>query len=354
MEKIVLSGDRPTGPLHIGHYVGSLNKRVELQNSGECSKLFMMIADTQELISHTDSQERIRNHVAEVAIDYMACGLNPEKSIFFVQSQVKELFELTCYFLNLVTLDGLRQNPTVKSELSLQGFHDHIPAGFLAYPVSQAADIATFKADLVTLRQDQLPLLQQTREIVRTFNRCFGEVLTEPEAVLPSKPVCSKLPGTDGKARMRNSFNNCIYLSDSPELLKKKIMAINTDPSRMKTKEPGFLDRNPVFAYLDAFCGEKQFKEFLPDYRNLEELKEHFKKGGINDVKIKNFLFNVLLAELEPIRSRRQILEKDKGQIYGILQKGSKIASEAAAITLDEVRKAMKIDYFNMPVVYFT
>ena len=347
MEKIILTGDRPTGRLHVGHYVGSLRRRVELQNSGEYSKIFIMIADAQALTDNIENPEKVRQNIIEVALDYLSCGLDPAKSNILIQSQIPELCELTFYYMDLVTVARLQRNPTVKSEIQMRNFEASIPVGFFTYPISQAADITAFKANVVPVGEDQLPMLEQTKEIVRKFNSIYGETLVEPEVLLPSNQACLRLPGIDGKAKMSKSLNNCIYLSDSADDVKKKIMNMFTDPNHLKVSDPGKVDGNPVFIYLDAFCQEHHFEEFLPEYANLDELKAHYTRGGLGDVKVKRFLNEVIQEELEPIRKRRKEYEKDIPAIYEILKKGSEKAEEVAAKTLSEVKSAMKINYFD-------
>lgn len=347
MGKIILTGDRPTGKLHVGHYVGSLRRRVELQNSGEYEKIFIMIADAQALTDNADDPEKIRQNIIEVALDYLACGLDPEKSTLFIQSQVPELTELTFYYMNLVTVSRLQRNPTVKSEIQMRNFEASIPVGFFCYPISQASDITAFKATTVPVGEDQLPMLEQTKEIVRKFNSVYGETLVEPDILLPENEACLRLPGTDGKAKMSKSLGNCIYLSEEPAEIKKKVMSMFTDPDHIKIEDPGKLEGNIVFTYLDAFSKPEHFAEFLPDYANLDELKAHYQRGGLGDVKVKKFLNNVLQAELAPIQNRRKEYEKDIAYVYHILEEGSKAAREVAAKTLDEVKAAMKINYFE-------
>lgn len=347
MSKIILTGDRPTGRLHVGHYVGSLKRRVELQNSGEYDKTFIMIADAQALTDNFDNLEKIRQNVIQVALDYLSCGLDPAKSTIFIQSQVAELTELSFYYMNLVTVSRLQRNPTVKSEIKMRNFETSIPVGFFTYPISQAADITAFKATTVPVGEDQLPMIEQTREIVRSFNSLYGETLVEPTALIPANKACLRLPGTDGKAKMSKSLNNCIYLSDEPDDVRKKIMGMFTDPNHLRVEDPGQVDGNAVFTYLDAFCSDEHFERYLPEYNNLDELKEHYKKGGLGDVKVKKFLNNVMQEELEPIRARRKEFEKNIDGVYEILYKGSNTAREVAAKTLDEVRKAMRINYFD-------
>lgn len=347
MEKIILTGDRPTGRLHVGHYVGSLKRRVELQNSGEYDKVFIMIADAQALTDNADNPEKVRQNIIEVALDYLSCGLDPEKSVLFIQSQVPELTELSFYYMNLVTVARLQRNPTVKAEIQMRNFEASIPVGFFTYPISQAADITAFKATTVPVGEDQLPMIEQCREIVRKFNSVYGEVLVEPEALIPETQVCCRLPGTDGKAKMSKSLNNCIYLSDTPEDVQKKIMGMFTDPNHLKVSDPGCVEGNAVFTYLDAFCRDEHFEKFWPEYENLEALKDHYRRGGLGDVKIKRFLNNIMQEELEPIRTRRKELEKRVPEIYEILRKGSIEAERVAAKTLEEVKSAMKINYFE-------
>lgn len=347
MGKIILTGDRPTGKLHIGHYVGSLRRRVELQNSGEFDEIYIMIADAQALTDNADNPEKVRQNIIEVALDYLSCGLDPVKSTLLIQSQIPELCELSFYYMNLVTVSRLQRNPTVKSEIQMRNFEASIPVGFFTYPISQAADITAFKATTVPVGEDQLPMLEQTKEIVRKFNSIYGETLVEPEVLLPSNQACLRLPGIDGKAKMSKSLNNCIYLSDSADDVKKKIMNMFTDPNHLKVSDPGKVDGNPVFIYLDAFCQEHHFEEFLPEYANLDELKAHYTRGGLGDVKVKRFLNEVIQEELEPIRKRRKEYEKDIPAIYEILKKGSEKAEEVAAKTLSEVKSAMKINYFD-------
>lgn len=347
MCKIILTGDRPTGRLHVGHYVGSLRKRVELQNSGEYDKIFIMIADAQALTDNADNPEKIRQNIIEVALDYLSCGLDPAKSTLFIQSQIQELTELTFYYMNLVTVSRLQRNPTVKSEIQMRNFETSIPVGFFTYPISQAADITAFKATTVPVGEDQLPMIEQCREIVRKFNSVYGETLVEPEALVPQNEVCCRLPGIDGKAKMSKSLGNCIYLSDSADEVRTKIMSMFTDPNHLKVSDPGSLEGNTVFTYLDAFCKDEQFERYLPEYANLDELKAHYQRGGLGDVKVKKFLNNVMQEELEPIRNRRKELQKQIPDIYEILKKGSEVAREEAAKTMSEVKAAMKINYFD-------
>ena len=347
MSKIILTGDRPTGRLHVGHYVGSLRKRVELQNSGEYDKIFIMIADAQALTDNADNPEKIRQNIIEVALDYLSCGLDPAKSTLFIQSQIQELTELTFYYMNLVTVSRLQRNPTVKSEIQMRNFETSIPVGFFTYPISQAADITAFRATTVPAGEDQMPMLEQCREIVHKFNAVYGETLTEPEILLPSNHACLRLPGIDGKAKMSKSLGNCIYLSDEPEDIKKKIMSMYTDPGHLRVQDPGKVEGNPVFTYLDAFSRPEHFAEFLPEYQNLDELKAHYQRGGLGDVKIKKFLNAVMQAELEPIRTRRKEWEQRLPEVVEILKEGSAVAEQTAAATLADVRKSMRIDYFT-------
>ncbi len=347
MEKIILTGDRPTGRLHLGHYVGSLKRRVALQNSGEYEKILIMIADAQALTDNFDNPEKIRQNIIEVALDYLSVGLDPAVSTLFIQSQIPELTELTFYYMNLVSVSRLYRNPTVKSEIQLRNFEASIPAGFLCYPISQAADITAFKATTVPVGEDQLPMLEQTKEIVRKFNTIYQEVLVEPEVLLPENSACMRLPGTDGKAKMSKSLGNCIYLADAPEDVKKKVMSMFTDPLHLQVSDPGHLEGNTVFTYLDAFCEQRHFAEYLPEYSCLDELKAHYQRGGLGDVKIKKFLNSILQEELAPIRERRKEYEKDISGVYEILKAGSEQARMIAAKTLDEVKSAMKINYFE-------
>lgn len=346
-EKIILTGDRPTGKLHVGHYAGSLKRRVELQNSGEFDKIFIMIADAQALTDNADNPEKIRDNIMEVALDYLSVGIDPEKSNIFIQSHVAELTELTFYYMNLVTVSRLQRNPTVKAEIQMRNFETSIPMGFFNYPISQAADITAFKATTVPVGEDQMPMLEQTKEIVHKFNSVYGETLVEPEILLPSNKACLRLPGTDGKAKMSKSLGNCIYLSESEADVKKKVMSMFTDPDHIRIEDPGKIEGNTVFTYLDAFSNEGHFAEYLPEYANLEELKEHYRRGGLGDVKVKKFLNNVLQEELSPIRARRAEYERNIEGVYEILKKGSETAAKAAAETLGEVKAAMKIDYFQ-------
>lgn len=347
MAKIILTGDRPTGRLHIGHYVGSLKRRVELQNSGIYDKIFIMIADAQALTDNAEHPEKVRQNIVEVALDYMSCGLDPEKSTMFIQSMIPELTELSFYYMNLVTVSRLQRNPTVKAEIKMRDFESSIPVGFFTYPISQAADITAFKANVVPVGEDQEPMIEQTREIVRKFNSVYGEALVEPEILLPDNKACLRLPGTDGKAKMSKSIGNCIYLADSEEDVQKKIMSMYTDPNHLKVDDPGKIEGNTVFTYLDAFSRQEHFEEYLPEYSNLQELKEHYQRGGLGDVKVKRFLNSVMQEELAPIRARRKELEQNIPYVYETLKKGSIKAREAAAETLDDVRRAMKINYFD-------
>lgn len=347
MSKIILTGDRPTGKLHVGHYVGSLRRRVELQNSGEYEKIFIMIADAQALTDNADNPEKVRQNIIEVALDYMACGLDPVKSTLLIQSQIPELCELSFYYMNLVTVSRLQRNPTVKAEIQMRKFEASIPVGFFTYPISQAADITAFKATTVPVGEDQMPMLEQTREIVHKFNSVYGETLVEPQILLPDNQACMRLPGIDGKAKMSKSLGNCIYLSEEADDIKKKVMSMFTDPNHLRVEDPGSLEGNTVFTYLDAFCRDEHFERYLPDYANLDELKAHYQRGGLGDVKVKKFLNNVLQEELEPIRNRRKELQKDIPYIYEVLKKGSEEAEKVAAQTLDEVRDSMKINYFS-------
>ncbi len=347
MEKIILTGDRPTGRLHVGHYVGSLRRRVELQNSGDYSKIFIMIADAQALTDNIENPEKVRQNIIEVALDYLSCGLDPAKSNLLIQSQITELCELTFYYMDLVTVARLQRNPTVKSEIQMRNFEASIPVGFFTYPISQAADITAFKATTVPVGEDQLPMIEQTREIVRKFNTVYDEVLVEPTALISTNQACLRLPGIDGKAKMSKSLGNCIYLADSADDVKKKIMSMYTDPQHLLVSDPGHLEGNTVFTYLDAFCKPEHFERYLPDYANLDELKAHYTRGGLGDVKVKKFLNNIIQEELEPIRKRRKEYEKDIPEVYNILRKGTEAAREVAAQTLSEVKSAMKINYFD-------
>lgn len=346
-QKIILTGDRPTGRLHVGHYAGSLKERVELQNSGQFDKVFIMIADAQALTDNAEHPEKVRENVLEVALDYLACGIDPEKSTIFIQSAVPQLTELTAYYMNLVTVSRVQRNPTVKTEIKMRNFEASIPVGFFVYPISQAADITAFRATAVPVGEDQLPMLEQCKEIVNKFNSVYGETLTEPEIILPSNKACLRLPGIDGKAKMSKSLGNCIYLSDEADVIKKKIMSMFTDPNHVRVEDPGKVEGNPVFIYLDAFSRPEHFAEFLPEYANLDELKAHYQRGGLGDVKVKKFLNNVMQAELAPIRERRHMWEQRLDEVKMILKQGSETARAAAAETLHDVRAAMQINYFE-------
>lgn len=347
MQKIILTGDRPTGRLHVGHYAGSLKERVELQNSGQFDKVFIMIADAQALTDNAEHPEKVRENVLEVALDYLACGIDPAKSTIFIQSAVPQLTELTAYYMNLVTVSRVQRNPTVKTEIKMRNFEASIPVGFFVYPISQAADITAFRATAVPVGEDQLPMLEQCKEIVNKFNSVYGETLTEPEIILPSNKACLRLPGIDGKAKMSKSLGNCIYLSDEADVIKKKIMSMFTDPNHVRVEDPGKVEGNPVFIYLDAFSRPEHFAEFLPEYANLDELKAHYQRGGLGDVKVKKFLNNVMQAELAPIRERRHMWEQRLDEVKLILKQGSETARAAAAETLHDVRAAMQINYFE-------
>ena len=346
MKQIILTGDRPTGRLHVGHYVGSLKERVRLQNTGKFDEIYIMIADAQALTDNADNPEKVRQNILQVALDYLACGLDPNKVHIFIQSMVPQLTELSFYYMNLVTVSRLQRNPTVKSEIQMRNFETSIPVGFFTYPISQAADITAFGATTVPAGEDQMPMLEQCREIVHKFNAVYGETLTMPEIMLPQNAACLRLPGIDGKAKMSKSLGNCIYLSDEPEDIKKKIMSMYTDPNRLRVQDPGKVEGNPVFIYLDAFSRPEHFAEFLPEYQNLDELKAHYQRGGLGDVKIKKFLNAVMQAELEPIRNRRKEWEQRLPEVVEILKEGSAVAEKTAAATLANVRKAMRIDYF--------
>ena len=347
MKKVMLTGDRPTGRLHVGHYVGSLRRRVELQNTGDFDDIFIMIADAQALTDNADNPEKVRQNIIEVALDYMACGLDPEKSTLFIQSQVPELTELSFYYMNLVTVSRLQRNPTVKNEIKMRNFEASIPVGFFCYPISQAADITAFRATTVPVGEDQMPMIEQCKEIVHKFNSVYGETLTEPEIVLPSNKSCLRLPGIDGKAKMSKSLGNCIYLSDEEDVVKKKVMSMFTDPNHLRVEDPGKVEGNPVFIYLDAFCKDEYFEEFWPEYKNLDELKAHYQRGGLGDVKVKKFLNKVLQAELAPIRARRKEWEQKLPEVFEILKEGSRVAEAKAAETLKDVKAAMRINYFD-------
>ncbi len=347
MSKIILTGDRPTGRLHLGHYVGSLKRRVELQNSGEYDRTMIMIADAQALTDNMENPEKVRQNIIEVALDYLSCGLDPTKSTLFIQSQIAELCELSFYYMNLVTVSRLQRNPTVKQEIKMRNFEASIPVGFFTYPISQAADITAFKATTVPVGEDQLPMIEQTREIVRKFNTVYREVLVEPDALLPQTQAAMRLPGTDGKAKMSKSLGNCIYLSDTADDVRKKVMSMYTDPTHIQVSDPGHIEGNTVFTYLDAFCRQEHFDRYLKDYANLDELKAHYQRGGLGDVKVKKFLNNILQEELEPIRLRRKEYEKDIPEVYRVLKEGSEVARNIAAQTLSEVKSAMGINYFE-------
>lgn len=347
MKQIILTGDRPTGNLHVGHYVGSLAERVKLQNSGKYDEIYIMIADAQALTDNAEHPERVRQNIMKVALDYLAVGIDPEKTNIFIQSMVPQLTELTFYYMNLVTVSRVQRNPTVKAEIQMRNFEASIPVGFFCYPISQAADITAFNATAVPVGEDQEPMLEQCREIVHKFNTVYGETLTMPQIVLPSNNACMRLPGTDGKAKMSKSLGNCIYLADPEEVVREKIMSMYTDPDHIRVQDPGKLEGNTVFTYLDAFCQPEHFAEFLPDYQNLDELKAHYQRGGLGDVKVKKFLNNVMQSLLSPMRERRTQWEGRLPEVYEILKKGSEIAAETAQGTLDRVRHAMKIDYFT-------
>ena len=347
MEKIILTGDRPTGKLHLGHYVGSLKRRVELQTSGEYDKIFVMIADAQALTDNADNPEKVRQNIIEVALDYLSVGIDPEKTTIFIQSQVPELAELAFYYMNLVTVSRVQRNPTVKTEIKMRNFEQSIPVGFFCYPVSQASDITAFKATTVPVGEDQAPMIELTREIVNRFNNVYGETLVEPEILLPSNAACLRLPGTDGKAKMSKSLGNCIYLSDTAKEVSKKIKSMYTDPLHLNVADPGHLEGNCPFIYLDAFCRDEHFERYLPEYKNLDELKAHYTRGGLGDGTVKKFLTKVIEEELAEIRERRKKYEQDIPAVYDILKRGSEVAREAAAATLADVRKAMRINYFD-------
>ena len=347
MGKIILTGDRPTGKLHVGHYVGSLRRRVELQNSGEYEKIFIMIADAQALTDNADNPEKVRQNVIEVALDYLACGLDPAKSTLLIQSQIPQLCELSFYYMNLVTVSRLQRNPTVKAEIQMRNFEASIPVGFFCYPISQAADITAFKATTVPVGEDQMPMIEQTKEIVHKFNSVYGETLVDPKILLPEQEACLRLPGIDGKAKMSKSLGNCIYLTEEPEDIKKTVMSMYTDPDHIRVQDPGKIEGNTVFTYLDAFSCPEHFERYLPEYANLDELKDHYRRGGLGDVKVKRFLNEVLQETLEPIRNRRKEFQKDIPYVYDVLKEGSRQAREVAEQTLQEVRDAMKINYFD-------
>ena len=347
MGKIILTGDRPTGRLHLGHFVGSLRRRVELQNSGLFDKIFIMIADAQALTDNADNPEKIRQNIIEVALDYLACGIDPTKSTIFIQSQVAELCELAFYYMNLVTVSRLQRNPTVKTEIQMRNFETSIPVGFFTYPISQASDITAFRATTVPAGEDQQPMIEQAREIARRFNGIYGDTLVEPEILLPDNAACMRLPGTDGKAKMSKSLGNCIYLSDSSEEVRKRVMSMYTDPDHIRVEDPGKIEGNTVFTYLDAFCRPEHFAQFWPEYTNLDELKSHYQRGGLGDVKVKKFLYAILEELLTPIRERRKEWEKDIPAVFDILKRGSEAARAVAANTLADVRSAMRINYFD-------
>lgn len=347
MKKVILTGDRPTGRIHVGHYVGSLSERVKLQNSGQYDEIYIMIADAQALTDNAEHPEKVRQNIIQVALDYLACGIDPDKSTIFIQSMVPELTELTFYYMNLVTVSRVQRNPTVKAEIVQRNFEASIPVGFFCYPISQAADITAFGATHVPVGEDQMPMLEQCKEIVHKFNTVYGETLTDPQIVLPSNKACLRLPGIDGKAKMSKSLGNCIYLSDEADVVKKKIMSMFTDPNHLRVEDPGKVDGNPVFIYLEAFSRPEHFEEFLPDYKNLEELEDHYRRGGLGDVKVKKFLNNVMQAELTPIRERRKEWEAKIPDVYDILKAGSAVAEKKAAETMTAVKKAMQIDYFG-------
>lgn len=347
MGKVILTGDRPTGRLHIGHYVGSLRERIILQNQGDFDKIFIMIADAQALTDNAENPQKVRDNIIEVALDYLACGIDPDKSTILIQSMIPELTELTFYYMNLVTVARVQRNPTVKTEIKMRNFEMNIPVGFFVYPISQAADITAFGATTVPAGEDQKPMLEQCREIVHRFNSIYGETLVEPNIMLPQNSACLRLPGLDGKAKMSKSLGNCIYLSDEPEEIKKKVMSMYTDPNHLRVEDPGDTENNPVFIYLDAFCKDEDFAEFLPEYKNLDELKAHYQRGGLGDVKVKKFLNNVIQKELAPIRESRKMWEQKTPEVYEILHKGSLEAKEVAAKTLENVKRAMKINYFE-------
>lgn len=351
MKKVILTGDRPTGRLHVGHYVGSLKERVRLQNSGAYDEIYIMIADAQALTDNAEHPEKVRQNIIQVALDYLACGIDPAKSHIFIQSMVPQLTELTFYYMNLVTVSRVQRNPTVKAEIQQRNFEASIPVGFFCYPISQASDITAFKATVVPVGEDQMPMLEQCREIVDKFNSVYGQTLVKPEIMLPSNKACLRLPGIDGKAKMSKSLGNCIYLSDSPEDIKKKVMSMYTDPTHIKVSDPGHVEGNCVFTYLDAFCKDEYFAEFLPEYKNLDELKSHYKRGGLGDMKIKKFLNSVLQAELQPIRERRQMWEQRIPDVLDILKEGTRVAEAKAAETLNDVRSAMKINYFDGDII---
>lgn len=347
MKKVILTGDRPTGKLHVGHYVGSLRERVKLQNSGEFDDIYIMIADAQALTDNAENPQKVRDNISEVALDYLACGIDPNKATIFIQSMVTELTELTFYYLNLVTVSRVQRNPTVKAEIKMRNFEASIPVGFFCYPISQAADITAFHATTVPAGEDQMPMIEQCREIVHKFNTVYGDTLTEPNIILPKNDACLRLPGLDGKAKMSKSLGNCIYLADDPKVVREKIMSMFTDPNHIRVEDCGTVENNPVFIYLDAFCKDDYFAEFLPEYNNLDELKDHYRRGGLGDMKVKKFLYKVIEQELEPIRNRRKEWENHIDDVYDILKSGTEKARQTAAQTLKEVRRAMKINYFE-------
>ena len=347
MGKIILTGDRPTGRLHLGHYVGSLRRRVELQNSGLFDKIFIMIADAQALTDNADNPEKVRQNIIEVALDYLSVGIDPSKCTIFIQSQVAELCELAFYYMNLVTVSRLQRNPTVKTEIQMRNFETSIPVGFFTYPISQASDITAFRATTVPAGEDQQPMIEQAREIARRFNGIYGETLVEPEILLPDNAACLRLPGTDGKAKMSKSLGNCIYLSDTAEELRQHVMGMYTDPDHLRVQDPGKVEGNTVFTYLDAFCRPEHFEKYLPEYPDLDELKAHYRRGGLGDVKVKRFLIAILEEELAPIRKRRKEWEAKIPEVYALLKKGCDEARAVAADTLADVRRAMKINYFE-------
>ena len=351
MKKVILTGDRPTGKLHLGHYVGSLRRRVELQNAGDYEKMFVFMADVQALTDNADNPEKIRQNIIEVALDYLSAGLDPEKCIIFIQSHIPELAELTTYLMNLITVSRVERNPTVKTEIKMRNFEANIPLGFFCYPVSQAADITLFKADIVPAGEDQKPMLEITRELVRRFNSTYGEVLVEPDIMLPENETARRLPGTDGKEKMSKSLGNCIYLSDDADTVWQKVRSMFTDPNHLNVSDPGTVEGNAVFTYLDAFSCDEHFAKYLPDYQNLDEMKDHYRRGGLGDMKCKKLLNSILNEMLEPIRQRRHELEQDIPEIYNILRRGTEKARETAVKTMDEVRNAMKINYFDDKVL---
>ena len=347
MKQVILTGDRPTGRLHVGHYAGSLRERVKLQNSGSFDEIYIMIADAQALTDNAEHPEKVRQNIMQMALDYLSCGIDPEKSTIFIQSMVPQLTELSFYYMNLVTVSRLQRNPTVKSEIQMRNFEASIPVGFFCYPISQAADITAFGATAVPAGEDQMPMIEQCREIVHKFNAVYGETLTEPQIILPENASCCRLPGIDGKAKMSKSLGNCIYLSDEPKEIERKVMSMFTDPNHIKVSDPGRVEGNPVFLYLDAFCEPEDFSQFLPEYSSLQELKEHYQRGGLGDIKVKRFLSQVLQSRLQPIYQRRKEWEQRLPEVYEMLYQGSMAAKERAEQTLEAVRHAMKIDYFT-------